>query len=153
MSDVTAFLRARLDDDERVAGKATQGVWKLWGMDVYADMIGDSNLETATLVADVQSSVPGQLRTWNAVHIAHHDPVRVLREVAAKRSIILAHVLVPARDIWGDETGGVGCEKCDDVPRFMLGGSEIHASGGCQTLRALAAVYSDHPDYRQEWEL
>jgi hypothetical protein len=53
-----------------------------------------------------------------------YDPARVLAECAAKRAII--------------ETQPV---------------SKIAALPNPFILRALAAVYSGHPDYRQEWAL
>jgi hypothetical protein len=57
---------------------------------------------------------------------------RMLREVAAKRAII------PLADVAGQFELGFG-----DEPRALTVGDQI--------LRALAAIYSDHPDYRQEW--
>ena len=56
-------------------------------------------------------------------HMARHDPARVLREVAAKRAMV------------------------DDL---AYGGPEM---GDAQdhVFRRLASVYSDHPDYQQEW--
>lgn len=59
-----------------------------------------------------------------ARHIARHDPGRVLREVKAKRAILRAEM--------DRALGGV------------LGYSSV--------LLDLASIYSDHPDYRQEWK-
>lgn len=82
------FIEARLDDEERWANNATQGVWKLWGMNVFADPVGNSDMKDAIPVADVASSVPGQLRTWNSNLIAAHDPGRVRRQ-----SLLYRHLL------------------------------------------------------------
>lgn len=71
---------------------------------------------------------------------------RVLAECAAKRAIIEAHpithdvVEVSTRIKWG-----FACETC-----FRYGDA-VEDHGYCDTLRALAAVYKDHPDYQQEW--
>lgn len=84
------------------------------------------------------------------------EPARVLAECAAKRRIVelhrLAHDDDPAyyegRD-WNRENNGLpspwyACRSCayeysddDEWP--------------CETLLALAAIYSDHEDYRPEW--
>lgn len=59
------------------------------------------------------------------VHSARHDPTRVLAECAAKRAII----------------GGL-------EPFSTL--DDINAP---ELLSILAAVYAEHPDYRQDWAL
>jgi hypothetical protein len=71
-------------------------------------------------------------RKADARHIARHGPARALREVAAKRALLTGHEGVHRCD-WGEHRGP-----------GVLG-------GWCKTVRTLAAVYSDHPDYLQEW--
>lgn len=67
---------------------------------------------------------------------------RVLAECAAKRTIVAAHR--SALDPYGDAAGAT-CTMCVD--------SGPDAQGfPCSTVRALAAVYSDHPDYQEEWK-
>lgn len=60
---------------------------------------------------------------------------RVLAECRAKRAIVADH----------EETmingASWGCKV------------DSYRPGKCPTLRTLAAVYKDHPDYRQEWAL
>jgi len=60
-------------------------------------------------------------------HVARWDPARVLAECKAKRAILAMH------------------ETCDDV--------SYGDASTCPETRTLAAVYSTHPDYRQEWAL
>lgn len=57
-------------------------------------------------------------------------PARVLAECEAKRQIVAAHA---------------------DDHKFC--GDEVILEPGapCDTLLTLAAVYADHPDYRDEW--
>jgi hypothetical protein len=62
-------------------------------------------------------------RKTDARHIARWDPARVLREVEAGRAILAEHRTAAG---WSSE----------NWPR---------------TLRLLAAVWSDHPDYQQKW--
>lgn len=67
----------------------------------------------------------GYIDAEASTHIARHDPARVLRDVEAKRSM-LGHLEAEVAD---DET--------DVAARWLLG--------------HLAAPYSDHPDFREEW--
>jgi hypothetical protein len=72
--------------------------------------------------ADSHHPIIGQ-----AAHIARQSPGRVLRECEAKRSIIADYL---RRDALGDRTGGSAVEEA---------------------LRAIAAVYCDHPGYAGTW--
>ena len=69
----------------------------------------------------------GANRKIEAAHIARWQPSRTLAECAAKRAIVGDHI----------EAGPV-CMPCE-------------REWPCPTLRHLAAVYSDHPDYQQGW--
>ena len=71
-------------------------------------------------------------------HYLHHQPSRVLREVEAKRALLAIH---NARDSWGHCTG---CGVDSDGSLYMV-------IDDCPTLKALAAVYSDHPDFDPNW--
>lgn len=81
-------------------------------------------------------------------HIARHDPARVLAECDAKRRIVAAHPLtgsvIPEGYVGRNE--GFGCETCHDWDGVT------EALGNCDTLLALALVYAEHPDYRDEWK-
>ena len=70
-------------------------------------------------------------------HAGHHAPARVLREVAAKRAILARY----ERGISGD------------LPEWQAGRELIEAGLAILlgVIRDLAAVYSDHPDCREEW--
>lgn len=74
-----------------------------------------------------------------------------VRELAAKREIVDVHKLVLAEDVWGEPTGGLGCSICDVVPDLTLGGLDIVGSNGCETLKSIARIYSDHPDFNPDW--
>ena len=73
---------------------------------------------------------------------------RPRREVEAKRAIVAEHPIRPVRN-------GT-CQVCTDVEGTSylsyLGDQHEMAPPPCPTLRALAAIYSDHPDYRSEWK-
>jgi hypothetical protein len=70
---------------------------------------------------------------------------RVLAECAAKRAIIAEHgeqeVASLDRATWGQPF--IVCRVC------AIGARQVVAP--CPTLRALAAVYADHPDYDPAW--
>ena len=78
-----------------------------------------------------------------ATHIARHDPARVLREVTAKRKII---VELESLRFSIDS----GANRGTDNPE-----GEAYVNGCLaeleRTVRALAAVYADHPDYDHSW--
>jgi hypothetical protein len=116
MDDLTAFLNARLDEVE-AAAKAASGTD--WGQALT--FVTD---EGGARVAEAAS-----VRT--AIHIARHDPARVLREVTAGRRLIAEF------------------KSHDDAkyPDFDGG----YVSGLEDAMMIAAAIWSDHPDYRQEW--
>lgn len=83
--DLIRFLRARYDEEERIARAATPGPWEQTPERVgflasaeYWDVVDCSGTPTAR---------------ENAEHVAIHDPARVLREVVAKRVVL---------DAWDD---------------------------------------------------
>lgn len=84
----------------------------------------------------------------DAEHIARHDPARVLAECAAKRSIVGMHQ--PMKDdgwVSGESHGYLWCSSCGSVDY------DSPVPYPCPTLRALAAVYADHPEYQDEWKV
>ena len=125
--ELTEFLRARLDEDEAAAyGLCGNGPLARW-------VIRDGDLFVGT------EPLPDEpiVQTWDgrvAHHIARHDPARVLREVEAKRAILDHHV--PVR-----HEGRKMCGSCLGVCTYWP----------CPTVRHLAAAWSDHPDYRDDW--
>jgi hypothetical protein len=80
--------------------------------------------------------------TWRNVPL----DVRMLREVAAKRAIIDVHS--PGYPVtFPEPSGQPTCGVCH------AGTWDWDPEGWpCATVRAIAAVYSDHPDYRAEWK-
>jgi hypothetical protein len=77
-------------------------------------------------------------------------PARVLAECEAKRRIVARHRHEPTAVViaraWGNETRTLmDCDTCCETEEYA------DTDGWCSTLRLLAIIYSDHPDYRQEW--
>lgn len=75
------------------------------------------------------------------------------RDAEAKRRIVELHQ--PDRHLENWYWTQRRCVECGGqwhvIPPFGKP-TEIGPEQGCQTLRALAAVYADHPDYRAEWK-
>jgi hypothetical protein len=156
--DLIAFLRARIDEDEATAKAATPGPWcweatgdkdSSWAAGLVQDedgnvLTGEIGKGEGVIIDGVCESIDGN--PADGAHIARHDPAREPREVAFKRAILGEHAPSPA----GHAPGSTGCSVCITS---RAGWQEDWTSDRwpCQTLRHLATVYSDHPDYRQEW--
>ena len=143
------FLRARLDEDKAAAEAATPGPW-VANPYVDHDCDFEALIGTGSGVHDCGNVVGhgyeggGVEKMADATHIARHDPARVLREVAAKRSAIreaFRHAAVV--------DGEWGC--CHDAEQIERGECEEEVPSEMPILQALASVYADHPDYRPEW--
>lgn len=117
MSDLSAFLLARLAEDEAAAKAAGSDQRVTWAT-------------TANAAASAAGADAG-------LFILFNDPARVLADVEAKRRIVGLH---PSYGGYGER-----CATCQ---------SEDDLAGDpwpCPTLRALASVYADHPEFREEW--
>jgi len=142
---IVDFLNARLADDEAAAENASQdpdegNVWSVgarqgtWKQEAR---IGDDRED---LVFDIKDGVCVDFDDLLAYLVRFH-PARVLREVAAKRRIMERHSLSEASSITA---------YCEGCPGDEIGYPVVELND-CPELRDLAAVYSDHPDYREEW--
>lgn len=138
MDDLVAFLRAQLDDDERVARSATSGPWS-WvdpGGKVKSALVGPGYPYQTVVPAaggDVYPSV------HDAEHIARHDPARVLAEVDAKRRIVDWLAEDAAFDMPAAKAQAASREEWYLVTVART------------TIKMLALPYAAHPDYRAEW--
>ena len=121
-TDLIAFLNARLDEDKAAAAKAQKKRRSPWRVIDSIRMRVISGSPNRDLVV---AETPGD---GIADHIARHDPARVLREVEAKRAMLAELTRWPF-----DYR-----PECNDPIRLFV--------------RQLAAIYSDHPDYREEWK-
>ncbi len=140
---LTEFLLARIAEDEAVAAAAVSrrdGVDK-WEAVGSGTVVGPGYDKVKHVM--LPSSEDGAAR-----HIARHDPARVLAEVEAKRRIVGIHELDPI-EVYSWGTTGGGCGLCDHSCET---GGDTWGHDPCETLKALALPYADHPDYRQEWK-
>jgi hypothetical protein len=137
-----------IDEDERGALTVVERDWRPDGANscqVYVARDDGSNRTIAWC-----SNGYGDDDFANALHIARHDPARVLREVEAKRKIIDRHH--PETYSFA-EVGDAG----DRFERSVIGCAQCTYDGldpepwPCADVRDLAAIFSDRPGYREEW--
>ena len=79
-----------------------------------------------------------------------HQPARVLAECEAKRRIVERERWKPPHGMDCDGHPGAWMPHGDYGAGYCMWGAE-HDGEQSATLRDLAAVYADHPDYRNEW--
>lgn len=76
----------------------------------------------------------------------HGVAARVLAECEAKRRIVELHSVASTYQ------GGTYCAECqsEELEGPWSRRDDLYP---CPTLEALASVYADHPDYRDEWRI
>ena len=134
MDDLIAFLNARLDEDAETATAAAGGDpnWTANPDDRGSAIIRDGG--GGVVVYD-----EGSPSLDEALHIARHNPARVLAEVDAKRRILNEHACPCPDPDCGDCGACSGDHHADPTP------------APCTTVRLLALPFTGHPDYRPEW--
>ena len=146
MTELVAFLRARLEDDQRIAeaaggggGRDGAGIWtrSRGGFDNSGEWDPDGVGAFATVEGDINIYAEGGHDGEQAEHIARWDPARVLADVAAKRTVVAECVAaIEAGEIqpgttWND----------------MAAGSEL----AVDVLRLLVQPYVNHPGFDHSW--
>jgi hypothetical protein len=129
------FIRACLDEDQRVADELTLLDPAPWSAEPNPSAEGtweivDAQRETV-VHSDDDCCMTRDLAEW----IAAWDPSRVLAEIAAKRAILDFH-----------EACGTGSGYCDDIG---------HPGSGenCVTTLYLAQPYRDRDGFDERWTL
>ncbi|MFI0268589.1 DUF6221 family protein [Streptomyces luteogriseus] len=123
MDELVEWLRAQLDEDERIARAATLGPWVQSGIGDYGWTVDFGRPGAGVETADTEQGLA------DADFIAAHNPARVLREIDAKRQLLALHA---------EGSTDLFCAHCEHEPP-------------CPTLRLLALPYADRPGYREEW--
>lgn len=152
---IIEFLLARIAEDEQAARLAGDvQAWRDVDMrDTYLTKDG-----ACFLTVDLNNDAAGMY--WN--HAARHFPTRVLAECAAKRAIVELHQQWPVL-VQGDPQydrvdnaapGAIALRMSQQIA--WLTEQEYRRRFGSEPptapmLRALAAVYADHPDYDPAW--
>lgn len=137
MTDLTLpeFIRARVAEDEAWANEAL----------ALASIYRQDSLSWHWVAAHDDGS------RWMTTT---HDPARVLAQCAAYRSIVELHH--PDRHLenwyWLERK----CAECGHIWHKWVPDkkpTDIGPEQGCPTMRALATIWADHPDFRPEWRL
>ena len=146
MSDLVEFLRARLDEDEATARAATVGPWTVNDPE-FAEAIRSADGVDVVAGGRWGGEAPVFASTEDALHIARHDPARVLAETEAKRRLVdgiadapqrartslpssrpgmsCAYSRFPTRDTRntaksGDREGALSCANSRSVGQFAV---------------------------------
>ncbi|MFH8405549.1 DUF6221 family protein [Streptomyces sp. NPDC018019] len=119
--DLVAFLRARLDEDEARAFH-----WHGLACEIFRRIGG--GLNTMVAVVAMLHEAPGAVCDCDG-------PARLLSDIGAKRLVLAEY------------------EKEERVMErgHVTGWTEGGQAARLTALRAFAAVYADHPDFREEW--
>jgi hypothetical protein len=140
MSDLAQWLTAQLDADERIARAATKGPW-LVDCETYAEALiaGDG---TSVIAGGRWGGEASAFEsTEDAIHIAAHDPARVLREVEAKRATLA--------ECAAAEAALDQASRDRDTARYNAVRAEWQVLR--RIIRRDAAAYSDRPGYLAKW--
>lgn len=127
MDDLAQWYGEQLDQDERVARRATVrqpggGEWVYDGENVQAA----SGLGVGSRIVPVHGE-----------HVAEHDPARVLRDIDANRQVL---AMARAR-----------IEEAASSDYLVNGPARMALVVMEPVLRSLASAYADRPGYREEW--
>ncbi|WP_449342267.1 DUF6221 family protein [Streptomyces aurantiogriseus] len=138
------WLGEQLDEDERIARTATQGPWSVDSGE-YAEAIYAADRTTAVVAGGRWGGEASVFEsTEDALHIAAHDPVRVLREIDAKRQLLTTYEAAKRNSELPHPEFVQGVYP----PAVFVSG---YASALEYALRLLVLVYGDRPGYREEW--
>jgi hypothetical protein len=155
--DIAEFLAAQLAEDETaIKAMGVEGAGRWW---VGQRFDGSLDPEGSTVFVDVRRSdglgyihlgTPGMFAGPTAIHIARHDPARVLREVAAKRRVLARHRPATGKDLgWSSYVGA--CFGCGTYGEFA--DARTPDINDCPELRDLAAPYAERPGYKPAWRV
>jgi hypothetical protein len=121
---LTEFVTARLNEDE-AAAKAACGIWRA---------NSDGNIVDDSYAAYIAvGPYGGEIDEVSREHILRYDPTRMLVEVATKRKIL--------NQLMSD---------LSYRPQVPSGRRRAWATASL-IVEAMAAVWSDHPDYDPAW--
>lgn len=132
MTDIATFLTARLDEDEAAAHE----FYTKRGNDLFTHQNALFQARSAVLGLEFVKAPPFSAIEYEALN-------RVLADVAAKRAILALHTPITS------DVSPVGELLCEAE---TVGDNHYHSTPWpCPTLRILATIYADHPDFDESW--
>jgi hypothetical protein len=148
MGELVQWFTTQLDEEERVAQQATEGPW-------VAEVSGETG--HCVIPADAQSTreyvAKTQLyaATFDAEHIARHNPERVLREIDAKRKLLAAY----SEAVQYRDEAKASIEAASGVPNTEAGDAWLSWQRQVMTLELAvslaASAYTDRHTFRERW--
>lgn len=129
MDDLVQWLRAQLDADAELS--ASGETWTAFDESTQGTRRVDVDHSFERVVACT--------RAWRGLHIAEHDPARVLREIDTKRRIL--------RDLEQAELTLTAAEPGTSAHDLMTGAVNTLR----RTARLHAEAYDQRPGYREGW--
>lgn len=154
MDELVRWLRAQLDEDERIA-RATEwcaGTRTFNGWDTAR--VDEVDWEIRSRNAVIGSGLGEEF----ARHIVAHDPARVLREVDADRALLDEYSRLLDANAAHQREAARLTEAGDDADVIQLAALRREADYLPAMLHALerwakrkASVYADRPSYREAW--
>lgn len=148
--DLITFLRARLNEDKAAARpfRSETGFATGW----RCDEVGGAVREVGTPPFGLSDVIARSDIHATAVHIARHDPARVLAGVDAQLRYLDAYELtVRLRDEAKARIVAArpGLAPAKDFDRWAR--ADVEAGIMRPALAVFAAPFADHADYRAEW--
>jgi hypothetical protein len=148
-TDLVAFVRARLDEEEHLAREAglTNGLHiATWTAPCSAELLNlphEAPCECCRITGDnINIYDEGEHDRSQALHIATWDPTRVLADIEAKRVLVDAYVTAKASHQWWSDS--------EQPSESGLAVASASLSEWIVVLRTLASMWSTHPDYPTE---
>ncbi|GGK61654.1 hypothetical protein Sme01_03420 [Sphaerisporangium melleum] len=174
---LVAFIRARLDEDERLARQACEHANDGWRLGDHGEVVLCWPPEPHVAENERRLGVPVTADEWRGIdvpghmapHVARHDPAHVLRDVEAKRKLLdqyerllrskEAHAAA-AEELSADlerqeQTGTWDGPGFPDVRLKALRREDDYLAAMLPVLgelvKAAATVHSDHEGYQESW--
>ncbi|MFF7485615.1 DUF6221 family protein [Streptomyces luteogriseus] len=149
MDELVGWLRAQLDEDERVARAAAD---ELEGPELGGEWRYDGQyVETARERTMVAVGSQDLMEPGCGEHIARHDPARVLREIDAKRQLLDDYeTTARIRDEAAARIKAAG-DHPDPKDLDTWDRAQREAAIFEGPVKLAASPSSDRPGYREEW--
>ncbi|HET9889681.1 MAG TPA: DUF6221 family protein [Mycobacterium sp.] len=126
VDELIAFIWARLDEDEQVAGSNSPELWP-----------GETLRKLADYEVRRYALQPHDFSPQRRAHVLRFHPTRVLRGVEAKRRILERYEDCLVRMEDDEYDGGEAALQAREYEDFALPN--------------IADEWRDHPDWRKEW--
>lgn len=168
VDELITWLRAQMDEDERVAREAAaagaSGSAEHWSAERVEYRHADTGVHDTWVVRGARVATPTlamcpiDITPRITQHIARWDPARALAEVVAKRQILALHT--GEHDCPEIHTGTYPADWPESAPWGKAGENWAHPSGEhfetdqpCPTVQALAQLYAGRDGWREEWQV